>query len=313
MTRDEMLTKRIGVIYGGVNTERDVSLETGSVIHKALLAKGYKAVLIDYTGSNLPQRLIDEKIEVAYIALHGTYGEDGALQGMLEIMGIPYIGTKGYGSTIGMDKFTSKILFREAGLPVAPAVLVRAGEAIPELPFGYPVVVKPNSDGSSFGVSIVRDPEDLDKAVADALAIEPRILIEAFVKGREISVSVLNGKALGAIWIKPAREFYDYVAKYLTNDTEYIYPVPLSEHVYQRCLEIGEATCKIVRGEGVLRCDLIVTDNDEMVILEVNTLPGMTSHSLVPQTAKGEGIAFEDLIEQVLLSASLGLRPARRS
>lgn len=312
MTREEMLGKVVGVIYGGVSSERDVSLKTGAAVGRALKARGYRTEMIDYTGAGLVEHLRGAGVDVAYLALHGAYGEDGAVQGLLEVLEIPYTGAKVFGSALAMDKHASKVLFREAGLPVAAGLLLREGEPLPELPFDLPVVVKPNADGSSVGVTLVKNEQELDIAVKKAFLIESRILIEPYISGKEVSVSILDGKALGVIWIKPAREFYDYDAKYLTNDTEYIYPAPLRESVYRRCLEIGEAACRVVRGEGAMRCDLIVPEDGNMVVLEVNTLPGMTDHSLVPKTAAACGIAFDELVERILLGASLGLRPARR-
>lgn len=309
-TREEMLGKKIGVVYGGINSEREVSLETGDVLYNALRKKGYNAILIDMQR-DLPFRLRDEKIEVVFNALHGKWGEDGAVQGLLEVMGIPYTGTPVLGSALAMDKYQAKLAFNAEGIPVAPFVLIKKNErgkfTLNQLPADYPLVVKPNSDGSSAGISIVKKVEELQRALDKAFKLDNYVLIEKFIAGREIQVTVLNGKGLGAIWVKPAREFYDYEAKYKTDDTEYIYPAPLDKIVYNECISVAEKANKVIRGRGATRIDLIVNDNNDIVILELNTLPGMTSHSLVPKTAAAEGIVFEDLVERILLDASLEL------
>jgi len=310
MTREEMLEKKIGVLYGGLNSERSVSLETGEVIYQALLKKGYNAVLIDQ-GRDLPQRLIEEKIEVVFNALHGKWGEDGAVQGTLEVMGIPYTSTSILGSALAMDKYQAKIAFQAAGLPIAPFTMVSkdvCGKFNPSsLGFDLPAVVKPNSEGSSSGISIVKKAEEFQQALQKVFKLDSYALVEKYIVGKEIQVTVLNGKGLGAIWVKPAREFYDFEAKYKTDDTEYIYPAPLEEMLYNECIRVAEQANKVIRGKGATRVDLIVNDNGEIIILELNTLPGMTSHSLVPKTALAEGIVFEDLVEQILFDASLEL------
>ncbi len=313
MKREDLLKKRIGVIYGGLSSERDVSLETGQAVHRGLVQRGYDAVLIDQ-DRDLPARLIAEKIDVAFIALHGKWGEDGCLQGLCEVMGIPYTGAKVFGSALAMEKYQAKIIFKDAGIPVAPAIfLANAEEArslkASDLPFGLPCVVKPNADGSSVGISIVKQPEELLPAIEKALALEDRLMVEAYIAGREIQVSLLNGQALGAIWVKPAGEFYDYAAKYLEDTTEYIYPAPLPASQYAECLQVAERANAVVRGQGAVRVDLIVRDDGSLVILELNTLPGMTSHSLVPKTAAAKGIPFDDMMERILLAASLDLHP----
>ncbi|RJO68648.1 MAG: D-alanine--D-alanine ligase [Myxococcales bacterium] len=318
MQRSEALTKKIGVLYGGTSSERSVSLETGAMIHKALVARGYDAILIDQ-GPDLPAALVAHGIDVAFIALHGKWGEDGCVQGLLEVMRIPYTGAKVFGSALAMDKHLSKIAFREAGLPVAPYAIVTrdlaAAFTAADLPFNLPAVVKPNAEGSSVGVTIVHDEAALRTALEEALRFDERLLVEKFVAGQEVSACVLNGEPLGVIGIKPARGFYDFTAKYQDDGTAYPYPAPLPPDQYARCLEIGRIANAVVRGEGATRADIIVADDGEMAVLEINTLPGMTSHSLVPQVARAEGIPFEELCERILLCASLGLsepKEARR-
>ncbi len=312
MNRERMMKERIGVLYGGLYGERDVSLETGRAVYDALLRKGYDCVLIDQ-GRDLPFRLREEKVTAAFIALHGKLGEDGSVQGLLEVMGIPYTGSKVLGSAVALDKHLTKLLLRDAGLSVAQSVLVSREKKdsirLKDLPFEPPFVVKPNADGSSLGIGIVKTPEMFEPALTEAFRIDAHVLIEDFLEGKEIQVTVLDGKALGAIWVKPAREFYDYAAKYLTDDTEYIYPAPLPETAYRACLDAAETAFAALQAEGVVRIDFFVDDVGRPTVLEVNTMPGMTSHSLVPKTAAGEGIPFDELAERILLTARLGLDP----
>lgn len=312
MTREEMLKKKIAVVYGGINTEREVSLQTGEIIHQALLSLGYEASLIDM-GRDLPGRLLEEKIEVVFNALHGKWGEDGAVQGLLEVMGIPYTGSKVLASALALDKHQSKLAFQSAGLAIAPYLMLEKQQAADfdptALSFELPAVVKPNSDGSSVAISIVRQNSEFSAALADVFAIDTLAMIEKFQAGSEVQVTVLDGKALGAIEIVPpaSQEFYDYEAKYILDTTEYIYPARLEKDVYERCLEIAEQANAAVFAESVTRVDLIVSEDGSIIILELNTLPGMTSHSLAPKTAAAEGIPFEKLAERILLGASLGL------
>ena len=303
------LGRKIGVVHGGLSDEREVSLETGRALHRALIGLGYDAVLID-AGHDLPGQLLAERVQVVVNGLHGRYGEDGAVQGLLEIMGIPYTGSGVLASALAMDKHLSKLAFAAAGLPLAADVFIRKGEletalATP-LPFPFPVVVKPNANGSSVGVTIVKDAADYERALRAAMAVDAAVLVEAFVAGREVSVTVFNGEALGVIEITPAEDFYDYRAKYMVESTQYTYPAPLPAALYREIMDIGTRANEAISGRGLTRSDLIVTSEGRLVVLEINTLPGMTSHSLVPKTALGEGIPFDELVERLLESAAQG-------
>lgn len=303
------LGSKVGVIYGGLSDEREVSLETGRALHRALTGLGYNAVLID-AGHDLPGQLLAERVQVVVNGLHGRYGEDGAVQGLLEVMGIPYTGSGVLGSALAMDKHLSKLAFAAAGLPLAADVFIRKGELEEALsrplPFPFPVVVKPNANGSSVGVAIVRDERDYEPALRAALKVDDAVLVEAFFPGREVSVTVFNGEAIGVIEITPAEEFYDYRAKYMVESTKYTYPAPLPAALYHEIMDIGKRANLAISGRGLTRSDLIVSADGRLVVLEINTLPGMTSHSLVPKTAAGEGVSFEELVERLLESAALG-------
>lgn len=308
MTTKELKEKRIGVLMGGLSAEREVSLRSGGAVLSALHQAGFNAVGID-AGRDLPARLAEEKIEVAFIALHGRYGEDGTVQGLLELMGIPYTGSGVLASAVAMHKLHAKRMFEAAGLLTAPFVHFRKGDDVaPErLPFGFPMVVKPAREGSSVGVSIVKEPEAFPGAVDAAFRFDDEILVERYVKGQEVQVGILEERAVGAIEIVPKREFYDYEAKYTDGLAEHIYPARLSPGVYEKALRTGLAAHQALGCHGYSRVDLLVTAEGDCYVLEVNTLPGMTALSLLPEIAqKGAGLSFGELARRILEGAGLG-------
>ncbi|HEY5512232.1 MAG TPA: D-alanine--D-alanine ligase [Geomonas sp.] len=303
MTVEELTAKKIGVLMGGLSAEREVSLKSGAAVLAALQSRGYRAVGID-VGRDLPARLMAEGVEVAFIALHGRFGEDGSVQGLLEIMGIPYTGSGVLASALAMNKVYSKGVFRSAGLTVAPYQVLRRGEK-PATSFALPVVVKPSQEGSSVGVSIVRDLSRMDAALAEAFTYDEEILVERFIDGREVQVGILEGRALGAIEIVPKGEFYDFEAKYTPGMADHILPARLPAAVYADVLRAGELAHAALGCDCYSRVDFLVTSGGESYILEVNTLPGMTDLSLLPDIARGAGIEFRELVERVLLAARL--------
>lgn len=301
--------KKVAVLYGGRSAEREVSLNTGKACAEALRAKGYDVALVD-VGLDVAEVLRAEGVAVAFNALHGRYGEDGSIQGLLESMGIPYTGSGVLASALGMDKPFSKLLFRDAGLQVADYRIysherAAAGLTLADFPFALPVVVKPGNEGSSVGVHIVKEPEQLTAAVKDAASFHGEVIVERFIKGKEVQVAVLEGKALGAIEVVPSREFYDYTAKYTPGTTQYFYPARLPKAQYHHVCEAGEIAHRALGCDGVTRNDFIVTEDGTPYILEVNTLPGFTATSLVPKIAAGNGMPFPDLCERLLEGASL--------
>lgn len=306
MTREEAKKKRIAVLMGGLSAEREVSLASGTSVHRALIARGYDAVAIDM-GRDLAQRLLAEKIDIAFICLHGRYGEDGAVQGLLEVMGIPYTGSGVMASALAMNKIFAKQVFKANGLTVAPFRVLRRGgnNGADGIGFPLPVVVKPSQEGSSVGVTIVRRPEEYLQALETAFVYDNEILVEDFIKGREIQVGILEERAIGAIEIVPKKEFYDYEAKYTAGMAEHILPAPLPPGLYAKVLKAGEDAHRALGCSGYSRVDFLVTDEGECYLLEVNTLPGMTDLSLLPEIAQGAGIGFEDLVERILLAADL--------
>jgi len=303
MTIEELKAKKIAVLMGGLSAEREVSLNSGSAVLKALVAQGYDAVGID-VGRDLADRLKNEKVEVAFIALHGRFGEDGSVQGLLELMGIPYTGSGVLASALAINKVFSKVVFSSAGLTVAPYQVLRRGEKL-QLAFQLPVVVKPSREGSSVGVSIVREPGQMEGALADAFSYDSEILVEQFIKGSEVQVGILDGRALGAIEIVPKGEFYDFEAKYTEGGAEHILPARLPEAIYQKVLREGEKAHAALDCDCYSRVDFLVNEAGDCYLLEVNTLPGMTDLSLLPEIARGAGIEFAPLVERILQAAAL--------
>ncbi len=298
---------------GGMSSEREVSLMSGGAILKALRDLGYQAVSID-ADETLSQRLREEKIEVAFIGLHGSLGEDGSVQGLLEMMRIPYTGSGILASALAMNKAVSRQIFQQNGLPVPRSVFLaqqpEGGMDPRKIPFPLPVVVKPCQEGSSVGVAIVSHARDFLPAVEKALGYGGGILVEEFIKGREIQVGILDEVALGAIEIKPKVEFYNYEAKYTDGLAEHLFPAPLPESEYRKALDLGYQAHRLLGCEGGTRVDLLYREPGEFFVLEVNTLPGMTPLSLLPEIAKGSGVPFPELVERILRGARLRI-PAR--
>lgn len=306
----DVTSKRIAVLMGGLSAEREVSLASGKAVHGALLARGYDAVAID-VGRDLAQVLGREKVGAAFIALHGRYGEDGCVQGLLELMKIPYTGSGVLASALAMHKLYSKQAFGAAGILTAPFHLVRRGQAcsLRELPFGLPLVVKPVQEGSSVGISIVREERGLEAALELAFRYDDEVLVERFIEGREVQVGILDDLPLGAIEIVPKNEFYDFEAKYTDGMAEHIFPARLEPALYQLALATGLAAHRSLGCRCYSRVDLLVTEAGECYVLEVNTLPGMTALSLLPEiAAKGGGLSFETLVERIIGSAGLTVK-----
>ncbi len=307
---NDIRSEKIAVLMGGLSAERDVSLASGAAVHQALLARGFDAVAVD-VGRDLPQVLSRGGIGAAFIALHGRYGEDGCVQGVLELMAIPYTGSGVLASALAMHKLYSKQAFLSAGILTAPFHHFRRGETVSlrDLSFGLPLVVKPVQEGSSVGISIVKQESDLQAAVELAFRHDDEILVEQFIKGQEVQVGILDDRPLGAIEIVPKKEFYDFEAKYTDGMAEHIFPARLEQGAYEEAQRVGLAAHRALGCRCYSRVDLLVTPQGENYVLEVNTLPGMTALSLLPEiAAKGGGICFEELVERIILSAGLSVK-----
>lgn len=295
--------KKIGVLMGGLSSEREVSLLSGNAILEALNNKGYDAVAVD-VGRDAGDQLRKAGIEVAFNGLHGKFGEDGAIQGLLELMGIPYTGSGILASAMGMNKIISKTVFKAYGLHVGPFMIVTAGDKKPlttaQMELGFPLVVKPSSEGSSVGVSVVNTGDELAPAVKLAFSYDRDILIEQYIRGMEVQVGILGERALGAIEIVPKDVFYSYKAKYEQGMSEHFFPARVPEAVYKRTLDAGLAAHRALGCRGYSRVDFIIDASGDPYILEVNTLPGMTATSLLPDIARGIGMSFPELVEEIL-------------
>jgi D-alanine-D-alanine ligase len=302
--------RRIGVLLGGFSAEKEISRTSGREVLKALRSKGYRAIPVE-VNKNLPMRLRQHRIEVVFNALHGKIGEDGCVQGLLEVMGIPYTGSGVEASALSMDKIIAKELFVRNRIPTPPYQTVSRGQSPDEIRMAPPLVVKPRAEGSTLGVSIVRQRKEIAAALARAFKFDPTCLVEEYIPGREIAVAVVDGKALGAIEIRPHRGFYDYKTKYTAGKAEHVYPAPLKPAAGRRTLRASEMACAALGCEGALRVDLRVDPAGKPYVLEVNALPGLTPLSLLPEIARGEGISFPDLVERILNGARLRVDVAR--
>jgi D-alanine-D-alanine ligase len=300
--------KRIGVMMGGLSREREISLRTGKAILKALIEKGYNASAID-VGQDIAETLVKEKIEIAFIALHGRFGEDGTIQGMLELTRIPYTGSGVLASALALHKIMAKKFFLCENIPT-PTYEVFLREEIEKnsprttsLPL--PVVVKPAREGSTIGVSIVRSEEELVPALKGAGRYDEEILVEEFMKGKEITVGILEDIPLPVIEIVPKSGFYDYHAKYTKGETQYIIPARIRREKYLYAQEISLKAFQVLGCSGCARVDLMTDEDENPFVIDVNTMPGMTETSLLPKAAGYAGISFEELVERILLGASL--------
>ncbi len=298
---------KIGVLMGGMSSEREVSLRSGEAVVAALRDRGYRAEPI-YVDRDLDLVLRQTAIDVAFIALHGRYGEDGCVQGLLEMMGVPYTGSDVLASALAMHKIKSKELFRLHNLPT-PAYYVAAPDDDDVIDrhgdFGYPCVVKPAREGSSVGVTIVRAESELIAAIEAAACFDGDILVERYIAGREVSVAVLGDRALGAVEIAPHADFYDYAAKYQRGGSEYFIPPRLSPERYRGVLTHAVRAHLALGCRGATRVDMIVAEPGNEYVLEVNTIPGMTPTSLLPKIADASGIGFGELCEAIVLAATL--------
>ncbi|MHB8881907.1 MAG: D-alanine--D-alanine ligase [Thermodesulfovibrionales bacterium] len=307
MNKKKMKTKKIGVLLGGDTSEREVSLRSGRAVLNALLSRNYNAKAID-ARTDLCSVLKKEKIDLAFIVLHGGHGENGAVQGLLEVMNIPYTGSGILASALAMDKVASKKTFLYHGIPVPPfRVVLRPGPgrsgSVVRPGFSLPWVVKPSAEGSSVGVEIVRGKAALPKALKDAFGYGEEVVIEKYIKGQEVQIGILNDEVLGGVEVRPSDEFYSYKAKYTAGMTEYIMPPQLDAGTYSRAKKTALAAHCALGCKGATRVDLIIDKDRNPFVLEVNTIPGMTETSLLPKIAQSAGLDFPALIEKIIEGA----------
>lgn len=296
--------KKIGVICGGMSRERPVSLVSGERVYRALIKLGYQAVKVD----PLLENVLTSGIDVAFVALHGEFGEDGAIQGLLELNKIPYTGSGVSASAIGIHKIHTKQLLQKAGLPTAPYQMLVNDIEVPELPFEYPVVVKPVAEGSSFGVAICDSAQELQRYVKSNQQLFNYLFVEKYIDGQEVTVGILQENqnhvfALPVLELRAKKRFYDYEAKYTKGMTAFILPANLSKAVTEQCQQIALDMFHLLGCKGMARVDMMVSPSSGPCILEINTIPGLTELSDLPAQADAAGISYEKLIELILNSA----------
>lgn len=324
---------KIAVLLGGTSEERDVSIASGAQVFRALREAGHEVVAVDTAHGTLegeaearllesgvaPAPPSDEMLErlragnplalaanpalreadVVFLALHGGTGEDGTLQAILDFGGIPYTGTGQLGSAMAMDKDVAKRLFQLAGVPTAPWLMTPADPDEVERALGYPVIVKPSKQGSTVGLSLVKDPEQLQAALTEASRFDDEVMLERFVPGRELTVGILEDEALAVGEIIPPGEIFDYASKYQSGGAREIFPADLPAAVAERVRELGLLAHRALKLRDYSRVDFRLDPDGELWCLEVNTLPGMTSASLLPQSAAACGISFPELCERI--------------
>jgi D-alanine-D-alanine ligase len=317
-----MKSQRVGILMGGSSAEREISLHSGRAVACALEQAGHEVVRIDLGSQQDPaEQLRRAAIDVAFLALHGRFGEDGCVQGMLELLGIPYTGSGVLESALAMDKLKSKELFRLHNVPTPPYYVFSAQPTSDEIlethgSFGFPAMVKPRREGSSIGISLAHDADRLIEAIRAAAEHDRDVLVERFIRGKEITVGILNGRVLGALEVAPASGIYDYAAKYTPGMTEYHVPARLTPALYKNVLFLAERAAEALGVSGAVRVDMIVTEGQNEYVLEVNTLPGMTPTSLLPKIAEAAGFGFVELCDSILSSARLhvqGMRPTKKA
>ena len=301
--------RRVAVVMGGLSAEREVSLNTGAGVLAALLERSWDAVAIDWApGTSLAQLLAASRAGVVWNALHGTYGEDGAVQGLCACLQIPCTGSGILASALAMDKVMSKRIFESNGLPTPRWRLLphepSPGDAAALADWPLPYVVKPANEGSSVGVTIVDTPDQRDPALALARTFHGPVIVEEYIAGTEVFVGILNDRVLGSVEVRPATRFYDYEAKYKRTDTQYLIPPELPPRVIERTQDIALAAYRALGCTGHARPDLRISTAGEPFVLEVNTLPGLTKTSLLPKIARSVGIDYPTLCEHILETAS---------
>mgnify|MGYP000509992634 FL=1 len=294
------MSTKIAVLMGGPSSEREVSLSSGKAMFAASAALGYDAISVEFKDDILSHLDTLKSVDIVLIALHGGIGENGRIQGMFESLGIRYTGSDALSSAICMDKHISKLLAEDVGIATPRWKRIRKGQSIYKNEFDYPFVVKPNSEGSTIGLTIVHNENDYDSAVEEAFKYDDEILIEEFISGKEITVSIVGEDVLPIIEIRPEHGLYDYECKYTKGMTEYICPAELNEDLTKRIKQTAFEVYKLLKCRHYGRVDLRLDNNNQHWFLELNTLPGMTDTSLVPKAAKATGISFEQLIGKII-------------
>lgn len=300
MDREVLKAQRVGVLMGGRSSERDISFKSGKAVIKGLKRRGYNVTAID-VDPDLAIKLKRKHIGAAFIALHGRWGEDGSVQGLLEIMGIPYTGSGVLGSAMAMDKVVMKMMFESMGIPSPAYTQAEDGGTVH---FPLPFIVKPANEGSTIGISIVKKQKEVMAAIKKARMFDKKVMIEKYIEGDEITVGIVNGEALPVVQVKPSSGFYDFEAKYTKGMTEYIVPAKIDKTIAKKAGDIAMEVYKAFELTGCVRIDMLV-DDDLPKVIDINTSPGMTETSLVPKAWESLGRTFDELVEAILMEASL--------
>ncbi|MGE0822486.1 MAG: D-alanine--D-alanine ligase [Candidatus Binatia bacterium] len=301
--------KRVGVLLGGLSAEQEISRLTGAGVCSALRERGYAVIPIEVDAAGSWMTHIRD-VDVVFIALHGKLGEDGTVQGVMELLGIPYTGSGVLASALAMNKPMAKRVWQACGLPT-PAWQVVSDKVTAEISLPYPVVVKPSTEGSSVGVSIVRSAEALAESLAAAFRYDSQVLVESYIAGQEVTVGIVNERALGAMEVIAKGEFHSYDVKYTAGREEFILPAPLSSAVYDRLLHVALSAHRALGCSGYSRVDTRVNDRGEIFLLEVNSLPGLTALSYLPRIAGYVGLSYGDLVETILGQAACQIQRGR--
>ena len=296
--------QRVGVLWGGLSAEREISRMTGETVCAALETRGYRvqAIPVEADGAWIAQA---QKTDVIFIALHGKFGEDGAVQGVLETLGIPYTGSSVMASAVAMNKPMAKRIWQTYDLPTPDWQIVEQGMPAEQVVPSYPVVVKPVAEGSSVGVSIVRSEARLTPALMQAFQYDTACLVEAYIPGKEVTVGILKGQAIGAMEVVAKGEFHSYEVKYTPGREEFLMPAPLPEATYTQVLKLARQAHRALECSGYSRVDIRVSPAGKIFLIELNSLPGLTGLSYLPRIAAHHGLSYEDLVEAILQQATL--------
>ncbi len=291
---------KVAVLMGGQSAEREVSLRSGQAVLAALLRQGVSAYAVD-VGADVMTHLATATYDRAFITLHGRGGEDGVIQGALEMLNLPYTGSGVSGSALGMDKYRCKLLWKGLGLPTADFVMLRSEQDLDEAAvLGFPLMIKPSHEGSSVGMARVENQEELYRAWQEAAQYDADVMAEKWLTGAEFTAAVLGDEVLPLIRLETPRVFYDYAAKYEADDTTYLCPCGLDETQEQQVQALALKAFRSVDARGWGRVDLMQDGRGRFLLLEINTSPGMTDHSLVPMAARARGIEFDRLVWRIL-------------
>ncbi|WP_265821854.1 D-alanine--D-alanine ligase [Geovibrio ferrireducens] len=290
-----MKNKKVAVLYGGLSAEREVSLRSGAAAAKALQEAGFTDVTLIDAGHDLPARLLELKPDVCFNSLHGTFGEDGRIQGMLELMGIPCTGSDSQSSTIAFDKLLSKVIFALNNVPTPEYVQLTRETGAPFLP----CVIKPCRQGSTIGITVAKTEEEFEKGKKEAFEYDERVIAERFINGKELTIGILSSKVLPIIWIRPKSGFYDYQSKYTKGATEYVFETEMTEDEDRLIKSTALQAFESLGCASYGRVD-IMYDGKTPWVLEINTLPGLTETSLLPQAAAKTGISFPELVTAMI-------------